>query len=172
MSRSAFGSDANRLGRPTDVLNELVQDPVFECQWRGCPLPQWAGTPVCFVHALVVSQRLETCAPPQGPDEPAPPPNFQSFVYYLMLGPSTVKIGTTQWLQDRIRQLRTEMQYIVALELGDRLVERERHLQFADERRNRREDFHLSDRLKAHIEALQPNRDELLALAVAREPLT
>lgn len=168
---SAFGSQASSFGRPDAVVEESDYQP--ECTWRGCPLPQWSGTPVCWTHALVVSERLRIYSPPQGPEEPAPLPKFQSFVYYLVLSPTTVKIGTTQYLPDRMRQLRTELQYVVALELGGRLLERERHIQFADERRNKqREDFQLSERLKQHINELQPRREELMRLAIEHKPLS
>lgn len=72
-----------------------------------------------------------------------------------------------------MRQLRSEMQYVVALEPGSLQLERMRHVQFTDERRNkRREDFHLSDRLKAHIDSLADQRDELLQLAMTNSRRT
>ena len=86
-------------------------------------------------------------------------------VYYLMVGPSTVKIGTTVNLAQRIKQLRTDLQYVVALEPGSHTLETQRHREFAVERIGRRENFRLSDRLKAHIESLQPRRDELVNMA-------
>ena len=167
---SAFGGQANRFTRPGECVDEMPSDDdYFECTWLGCPLPSWVGTPVCWTHAMVIATRLQQFSPPLGPEEPSPPPEFQSFVYYLILSPTTVKIGTTQYLRERIRQLRSELQYVVALEPGDRTVERERHLQFADERRNRqREDFILSDRLKQHIDQLQPKREETMQLALSR----
>ena len=42
-----------------------------------------------------------------------------------------------------------------------------RHVQFKAERRDpRREDFDLSDALKAHIDALAPQREQVLAAAL------
>ena len=65
-----------------------------------------------------------------------------------MTGPRTVKIGTTIDLPARMRTLRTDIQYIVAIERGSMELERSRHRQFAEERINiRKEDFRLSDRL-------------------------
>lgn len=89
------------------------------------------------------------------------------YVYYLMVGPATVKIGTTRCLPKRIKQLRSELQYVVAIERGGRETEKSRHNQFADERRPgpRREDFMLSDRLKDHINSLLPMREEIMAEA-------
>jgi Meiotically up-regulated gene 113 len=94
-----------------------------------------------------------------------PRPLAEPFVYYLMVGPTTVKIGSTRNLAERIKQLRSDLQYVVAVESGGFDLERQRHKDFADERIGRREDFQLSDRLKTHIEALQPHRDELVGLA-------
>jgi len=132
-------------------------------------MEQFADTPVCLGHAMRISRtynaaieealRLEPLSPI---DRPKP------FVYYLMVAPSTVKIGTTTNLPQRLSQLRTDLQYVVALELGGRDVERDRHLQFARERIGRREDFALSGALKMHIESLQPRRDELATLATSR----
>jgi hypothetical protein len=82
-----------------------------------------------------------------------------------MIGPSTVKIGTTTDLKSRLNQLRSDPQYVVAIEPGGRDVERQRHLQFATERIGRRENFRLSERLKRHIDDLHPLRDELVGLA-------
>jgi hypothetical protein len=59
----------------------------------------------------------------------------------------------------------TNMQYVVAIELGGWELEHQRHREFSEERIGRREDFRLSDRLKVHIEALQPQRDRLVELA-------
>lgn len=87
-------------------------------------------------------------------------------VYYLVLSPVTVKIGTTINLRQRMSALRTEMQYVIALEPGGRELERKRHLQFKDERRGHREDFTLSDALKRHIDELAPHRDEILTRAL------
>jgi hypothetical protein len=61
--------------------------------------------------------------------------------------------------------MRTDLQYVVAVEWGGRELERQRHLEFATERYGLREDFLLSDRLKAHIESLHPKRDEIITLA-------
>lgn len=79
-----------------------------------------------------------------------------SVVYYLRLGPFVVKIGTTTNLHQRVRQLRSEMQYVMATEPGGRDLEHKRHVQFAEERINRRrEDFSLSSRLQEHIDLLR-----------------
>ncbi|UTN93588.1 hypothetical protein SEA_OREGANO_75 [Gordonia phage Oregano] len=89
----------------------------------------------------------------QAPEQKTP------VVYYLMVGPATVKIGTSTDLIRRIATLRTDMQYIVA-------VERQRHREFRTERITRREDFRLTERLRSHIEHLQTNTysDEMIAM--------
>lgn len=88
------------------------------------------------------------------------------YVYYLMTGPETVKIGATKCLPQRLTQLRTDSQYVVAIERGDMQLERRRHIDFASDRIGRREDFRISDRLKAHIEKLMPDRDTIIKEAI------
>jgi hypothetical protein len=95
-------------------------------------------------------------------------PTRQPYVYYLMVGPTTVKIGTTTNLSQRLSGLRTDLQYVVAIEHGSFDTERKRHLEFATERIGNREDFQLTDRLNSHIESLLPQRDELIREATAR----
>ncbi|OFB37960.1 hypothetical protein BA059_16825 [Mycolicibacterium sp. (ex Dasyatis americana)] len=117
---------------------------------------------MCFMHAMLISRAYDELLDAHTNPKPLP---RDPFVYYLMVGPETVKIGTTKDLNRRLCGLRTEAQYVVAIERGSFEVETERHRQFADERIGRREDFRLSDRLKAHIEAMQPDRDRLVEIA-------
>lgn len=155
--RSDFDfEDGSRHGRST-------------CAWRGCLGRVALDTPVCHGHAAVISSRVFN---PPGPRDDAPKPEpiragthrrvSRGYVYYLMQSPTVVKIGTTIRLADRMNQLRTELQYVVAVERGYLKLERERHLQFAAERVGRREDFRLSPALVAHIDSLAPFRDELV----------
>jgi hypothetical protein len=139
---------------------------------------------VCRKHALEIAAYINEIVrdiqrgwiTPTDDDWPVPEPLIKgvpaphppSYVYYLMLGPTTVKIGTTYRLAERIRSLRTDLQYVVAIERGGRDVEKIRHKQFAAERKGKREDFRLSDALKAHIGAMAPNRDELVRIATNR----
>lgn len=141
------------------------------CTWAYCQQPQFAGLPVCIGHGLTIARHLQDClifAPSDHPDyvEPVAPLERQPFVYYLMIGPDTVKIGTTVDLRGRLNGLRTDQQYVVAIEHGGRELERQRHLQFAATRIGRRENFRLSDELRRHIESLQPERDDLMSEAV------
>lgn len=159
------GWHASRFER-TDSESSLENEP-RQCVYTYCDEWPLDDLPVCFWHAAAVSMCFEKYKQLH-PATPAPPPlRADPFVYYLMLGPRTVKIGYTRNLQTRMDLLHTEVQYVVALERGDRKLEQERHRQFAAERRGRRENFHLSDRLKAHIGGLQPQRDELVRLATA-----
>lgn len=122
-------------------------------------------------HALNITKDFENCLKLYFPlpSEPTPPrPDPRAYVYYLMVGPNTVKIGTTTQLQERIRQLRTELQYVVAIERGGRDVERQRHLEYATERIGRKEDFIVSERLQAHIEKLAENRGPMMKEALTR----
>lgn len=148
--------------------------PKTHCEWTGCDSPRFFGTPVCLYHACLVSRALDEFVehgytPSNGP---LPPPRKASdgrtsYVYYLMLNPTTVKIGTTRNLAKRLEALHTSAQYVVALESGDRALEADRHKQFATDRRER-EQFALSDHLRQHITDLQPDRDQLLVSALAQ----
>lgn len=168
------------------------------CQFGNCDEPSFAGMPVCFMCAIKVGdfmcQILDTYRNTPIEDIPMQPVEYlalrslaqtrqaqlsqepvippQSVVYYMMVSPVTVKIGTTTKLRQRMSGLRTSAQYIVALEPGDMNTERERHQQFKAERRDpRREDFELSDALKQHIDSLIPQRAEVLAAALGIEPM-
>lgn len=173
--RSVFGSDANRFESIEPVDRQL------RCAWRGCDLSPFMDIPVCLTHALMISNYVregpilslkdddpasfDEDGTPVSFDEDVSQPVRQGVVYYLMVGPSTVKIGTTGNLPVRLRGLRTDLQYVVAIEHGDYALEHQRHQQFAAERIGRREDFRLSERLKRHIDELAPQRDELIRLA-------
>jgi len=150
--------------------DDVIYKDRIRCAIFGCHSDPMIGTYVCIHHAVEISDDVkQTYERWLGPiDNDWSPPTFPPFVYYLMLGPATVKIGTSRNVVDRIRQLRSDIQYVVALERGSYELERQRHLQFADERLGQREDFRLTDRLKAHIESLIPQRDEILKEATAR----
>lgn len=140
----------------------------------GCENKAFAGLPVCFPHGVYITSHVTDALEAMGQvskssledDPPADPTPVTGWVYYLMVGPSTVKIGTTKSLSQRLMGLRTDTQYVVAIEHGDRDIERKRHQQFAADRIGRRENFNLSDRLKRHIESLQPARDDLVSEAL------
>nr|WP_309067423.1 GIY-YIG nuclease family protein [Microbacterium sp.] len=83
-------------------------------------------------------------------DAELPPPRID-VVYYVRYG-DRVKIGTSA--QPRRRLAAVVHDELLAFERGDRVVERRRHEQFADERFARTEWFRLSDRLRAHTVAL------------------
>jgi hypothetical protein len=78
----------------------------------------------------------------------------QSQVYYVRLG-DHVKIGYSINLRQRLNALRVDADALLATEPGDQKLERQRHLQFADERVGRRENFNPSRRLLEHIEAVK-----------------
>lgn len=186
---SHYSHDARSFPRPfrddldlrlfLDELDDL--DIGQRCTWPECRERQWVG-PVCFAHGVEIYGHVRGALAAQnerilaeldsqdiptrmatGPGSPLYP--AEQFVYYLMVGPATVKIGTTTNLRRRIMELRSELQYVVAIERGGSGTENRRHREFATERIGRREDFRLTKRLKQHIEALQPQRDELIALA-------
>lgn len=74
----------------------------------------------------------------------------QSQVYYIRMG-DHIKIGYTQNLKERIGGLRVDTSDVLATEPGGRAKERERHLQFADIRIGRRENFERTADLLTHI---------------------
>jgi hypothetical protein len=92
------------------------------------------------------------CEWPHGevPDGELPPPRVD-IVYYLRFR-DRVKIGTTSNPRQRFAAIRHEQ--VLAFERGDRRVEQRRHGEFAEERQGTSEWFDLSDRLRAHIDAL------------------
>jgi hypothetical protein len=77
-------------------------------------------------------------------------------VYYLRFG-ERVKIGTTFNPRQRFGALLHEE--LLAFELGDRVVEQQRHREFADDRLGTSEWFALTPRLRAHIDALADGHD-------------
>lgn len=74
----------------------------------------------------------------------------QSQVYYIRMG-DYIKIGYTQNLKERLNGLRVDAADVLATEPGSRAKERERHLQFADIRIGRRENFERTADLLTHI---------------------
>lgn len=146
-----------RTGLEFDMGNTTqLHDQQPDCCWPECREAQISSDlPLCQVHAWQAYMRFRDIldahdAPP--PPEPKPP-----LVYYLMLSPNTVKIGTTTNLPRRVTSLRTDMAYVVAVEPGGLDIEAERHRQFARDRIGRREDFRLSEPLRTHIEHLREN---------------
>ena len=158
-ARAPFKSHGSRYAPPDAICKSR------ECLWRDCREPQFLELQVCRFHALIVHKRVNDILSPAPRADKLP--ERPEFVYYLMLRPSALKIGMITCLIQRINSLRTDLQYVVALEVGGRELERQRHKQFAAERFGRREDFHVSERLKAHIKALQPQRDELISRATS-----
>lgn len=151
-----YRTDANQFPR-IDTKSQ-------RCRWDGCRSEQFLALPLCLEHALCTAQFLREVFLHHNPVIDTQQ-RTQCFVYYVMTGPNTVKIGYTSDLRQRLNSLRTELQYVVALEIGGRELEKERHQQFAMQRIGRKEDFTLNEALKQHIDQLQTKRDELIALA-------
>ncbi|HVX56250.1 MAG TPA: GIY-YIG nuclease family protein [Candidatus Saccharimonadales bacterium] len=106
--------------------------------------------PICFVHAYQVHRQIDDLLT----DEVSEPERTH-VVYYLAISPTTVKIGTTGDIKGRMRGLRTDLQYVLAVEPGDYTVEHQRHKEFSQDRIGRREDFRVSPELEHHIKQLQ-----------------
>lgn len=75
-------------------------------------------------------------------------------VYYVQIGDS-IKIGYTTRLRTRLSDLRVSATALLAFEPGPPELERERHRDFASDRIGRREDFHPSRALLAHIDRMK-----------------
>lgn len=165
---------SNRSVRPIwrDATNLNDEPQPKPCVWRDCAMPKFLDTPLCAGHAGHVYSRVREFfdAMATADDRPAFEPSRPvPFVYYLMLRPGVVKIGTTIHLRDRVTSLQSDIQYVVGLEIGGTELERERHQQFSADRLSRsREHFTISGRLAAHIASLQGTRDELVAYALTR----
>lgn len=84
-------------------------------------------------------------------------------VYYVRTGPKVIKIGFTAHLLNRMKSYRLPLSTLLATEPGGRLVERERHQQFADYRYGpKREDFIDAPRLMTHIQLMRATYDTIL----------
>ena len=131
-------------GRRDDGAVDVIESPCRICGSRDI-----VRTPTgmaCAVCGWLVGEFID-------PDLPLPRVDV---VYYLRLGDS-VKIGTTSNPRQRFAALRHEE--VLAFELGGRVVEQQRHAEFADDRLGTSEWFALTPRLRAHIAALAAGRD-------------
>jgi hypothetical protein len=84
------------------------------------------------------------------------PRYHQPIVYYVSVDGDAVKIGTSSGLRNRLSGLDRHLQgraQILAVELGDVIVESARHAQF-HEYRIKNELFHLTGGLLAHVLSL------------------
>lgn len=132
-----------------------------DCCWPTCQAAQISpALPLCQLHAWQAFVGFRDILEAQ--DAPPKPDPYPPLVYYLALSPQTIKIGTTRNLPLRLCGLRTELQYVLAVESGGFELEAQRHREFAAERIGRREDFRMSDRLMAHIDGLQHDSKGLM----------
>lgn len=83
--------------------------------------------------------------------------NKVSVVYYCIIRPGVVKIGTTVSLAERMAAFRRLPGDVLAVEPGSYKLESARHRQFDHLRAEpgRREDFTLTDELQSHIDAVR-----------------
>lgn len=72
-------------------------------------------------------------------------------VYYIALTGDRIKIGTTSTLARRMQAMRVRDEDVLAIEQGGRLLEMERHRQFAHLRIGKSEEFHRAPELEQHI---------------------
>ncbi|NKW61731.1 hypothetical protein GS931_17445 [Rhodococcus hoagii] len=91
---------------------DMAQDTRI-CNWGDCLNPAHDEWPICFAHAYFVEREVSVMLQPEAAPADVKPP---ALVYYLMLGPNTVKIGTTTNLSRRLSQLRSDPQYVLAVE--------------------------------------------------------
>jgi hypothetical protein len=95
-------------------LDRRVDDSDSTCQITRCRDVRHDDWPVCFMHAILISRAYDHLIEAEIAKDTPQPPTADPVVYYLMVGPNTVKIGTTKNLPQRLTQMRTEMQYVVA----------------------------------------------------------
>ena len=141
--------------------------PLRLCELHLAVAADWAGAEFGVVDALPAPCRLcgsrlgvrhpsawlcATCEWRHGDlvDGELPPPRID-VVYYLRYA-DRVKIGTTANPRQRFAAIWHDD--LLALERGDRRLERRRHGQFAAERFGSSEWFALSDALRAHIDVV------------------
>ena len=124
---------------PTDVWVELAKDTEHMMTIRE------TVSRFEINHALRSDKQEREAAERRRREEAA------SVVYYCALMGGRVKIGTTTHLARRMRELRVRDEDVLALEQGGRLVELERHHQFAHLRIGKTEEFRRSDDLLEHI---------------------
>lgn len=154
----------------------------FECcVVSDCPTwphPDLSKTvPICAEHAKAIASEVRAWSwgPSTAPHhvvsdksqrrmdrqrvERADVQQAQSQVYYIRIG-DHVKIGFTGNVVERLIGLRVDSSALLATEPGGRDLERQRHLQFGQERVGRRENFNPSRRLLAHIETIKQEHGE------------
>jgi hypothetical protein len=147
--------------------------PIALCSWHFAVAAEWAGaqdgvTDVLPSPCALCGSRLGVRWPSgwlcaicewragEPVDGELSPPRVD-IVYYVRYE-DRVKIGTTAHPRHRLRVLWHDQ--VLAFERGDRLVERRRHEQFAQDRFGRTEWFRLSEDLAAHVEALRAGVDD------------
>ena len=124
-----------------------------------------APFPMCERHMIqaarfVMEMRLAALPGIQTgiPKKPGPSRIDQrkaSVVYYIDWGNGQVKIGRTNNLTQRLHTFARSARDVLVLEVGAAAKERQRHVQFQDERVPRSEIFNLTPRLRDHIEAIR-----------------
>lgn len=158
------------------------------CNWIGCRASCVDEIELCWYHYRLVGETFlekssafgasalaasrerraqEAAERAASMPDPEAWPKLRSVVYYVRVG-EHVKIGYTTYLPSRISQLRVDRDAVLAVEPGWKNREAKRHLQFADERQGRRENFNPSRRLMAHIDAIRSKFGEPWAYADRR----
>ncbi len=156
--------DKVRILFPSDMTpRKFKSDPDQRCAWAECQQNRMGIIPVCDIHAYRIYREMDARLQPQ---EPKAEKSKHFLVYYLMIAPTTVKIGTTKDLLARLKHLRSDLQYVVAVEPGSFKLETERHHQFVADRIGRKEDFRVSAEIEDHIRHLRESTysDEILAM--------
>ncbi|WP_243075168.1 GIY-YIG nuclease family protein [Microbacterium sp. SS28] len=165
MSSRCLVNDGCRGDVPADA-------PLALCELHLAVAADWAASAYGVTDALPAPCRLcgsrlgirhpsgwlcATCEFRHGDivDDELPPPRVD-VVYYLGYA-DRVKIGTTSNPRQRFAAIWHDD--LLALERGDRHLERRRHAEFAADRFDSTEWFAHSDALSAHVEALRAGRD-------------
>lgn len=123
----------------------------------NCEAPSLPDTPfpICERHLIEITRyRLTRNPAPRKPDRTETTPD-RGVVYYLRLDDGLVKIGYTQHLAQRIRQLYRRPQDLLAIEPGTLSTEARRHREFQHLRIDTAERFRADPDLLHHIAAVR-----------------
>jgi hypothetical protein len=156
-----------------DVIPELARCTIEHANGKFCDSPSMADTPfpICQHHALkLYKHMLEAVHTGLGINRPIDKTTrdrwtareashkealkAQSVVYYVRIA-DVIKIGYTTNMKQRMTALRVPLSAVLATEPGGRVIEADRHKQFADLRVGTMENFRPELRLIQHIDAVR-----------------
>ena len=144
-------------------LFEMIRDAIYDDMM---PPDALASLRSDMVPALLAGLRQSAELDDQAIAESVAARQHEPVVYYVALTRSRIKIGTTRNLPARLAAMRSGMEDLLAVEPGDRDVEKLRHRQFEDHLLDcASEEFYDCTSLRAWIRATRARHLDLLVLA-------